>query len=32
MRAGAYRIPLRPVIDGIRWLEDQGMYVDVIVR
>jgi hypothetical protein len=29
---GSYRIPLRPVIDGITWLEDQGMYVDVTVR
>jgi hypothetical protein len=31
-RPGGYRIPLRPVIDGLLWLEDQGMFVDVIVR
>lgn len=30
--AGTYRIPLRPVIDGLLWLEDQGMFVDVTVR
>ena len=24
---GAYRIPLRPVIDGRTWLEDQGVYL-----
>jgi hypothetical protein len=31
-RPGTYRIPLRPVIDGLTWLEDQGMFVDVTVR
>jgi hypothetical protein len=31
-RAGGYRIPLRPVIDGLVWLEDQGMFVDITVR
>jgi hypothetical protein len=31
-RPGGYRIPLRPVIDGLLWLEDQGMFVDVTVR
>ena len=30
-RSGSYRIPLRPVIDGLTWLEDQGIYVDVTV-
>ncbi len=25
--AGTYRIPLRPVIDGRTWLEDQGVYL-----
>lgn len=29
---GAYRVYLRPVIDGVAWLEDAGAYVDVMVR
>jgi glucose/arabinose dehydrogenase len=28
---GTYRIALRPVIDGVSWLEDAGIYVDVFV-
>lgn len=27
--AGTVRIPLRPVIDGVAWLEDQGVFVSV---
>ena len=29
MSAGTVRIPLRPVIDGVAWLEDQGVYLPV---
>ena len=29
---GTYRLYLRPVIDGIEWLENVGAYVDVTVR
>ena len=28
---GTYNIPLRPVVDGVAWLEDQGVYVPVVV-
>jgi hypothetical protein len=28
---GTYRMYLRPVIDGVAWLEDAGVYVDVVV-
>src|SRR5437870_1328172 len=27
--AGTVRIPLRPVIDGVAWLEDQGVFVPI---
>ncbi|MDQ2911761.1 MAG: hypothetical protein M3T56_00710, partial [Chloroflexota bacterium] len=27
--AGTVRIPIRPVIDGVAWLEDQGVFVPV---
>ena len=27
--AGTVRIPLRPVIDGVAWLEDQGVFLSV---
>jgi len=27
--AGTVRIPLRPVVDGVAWLEDQGVFVPV---
>lgn len=30
--AGTYRLYLRPVIDGVQWLEDAGVYVDLVVR
>jgi cysteine-rich secretory family protein len=30
--SGVYRLYLRPVIDGLEWLEDAGAYVDVSVR
>jgi hypothetical protein len=29
---GTYRLYVRPVIDGVEWLEDVGAYVDLIVR
>ena len=28
---GTYNLPLRPVVDGVAWLEDQGVYVPVVV-
>ena len=27
---GTYRIPVRPVIDGVTWMEDQGVYLLVV--
>jgi hypothetical protein len=30
MTQGRYRLPLRPVVDGTTWLDDQGVYLDVI--
>ena len=30
-RPGVYRVPLRPVIDGVTWMEAQGIYIDVVV-
>lgn len=29
---GTYRLYVRPVIDGVTWLEDAGAYVDLTVR
>lgn len=29
---GRYRLELRPVVDGVDWLEDDGAYIDVTVR
>jgi len=29
---GTYRLYVRPVIDGVQWLEDAGAYVDLEVR
>ena len=29
---GTYRLYVRPVIDGLAWLEDVGAYVDLTVR
>ena len=29
---GTYRLYVRPVIDGVTWLEDLGAYVDLVVR
>ena len=29
---GRYRVPLRPVMEGVTWLEDEGIYVEVVVR
>jgi len=29
---GSYLIPLRPVVDGVTWLEDQGMHTVLKVR
>lgn len=31
-QTGTYRIPLRPVVDGVTWLEDQGVFVEVVSR
>src|SRR5438477_2391253 len=31
LSAGTVKLPLRPVIDGVTWLEDQGVYVPVTV-
>jgi hypothetical protein len=28
---GTYRLSLRPVVDGVAWLEDQGIYVELQV-
>ncbi len=30
--AGTYALHVRPVIDGITWMEDQGVYIVVLVR
>ena len=30
--AGTFRIDVRPVVDGVAWLPDQGVYVEVTVR
>jgi hypothetical protein len=29
---GTYRLYVRPVVDGVTWLEDVGAYVDLVVR
>ncbi len=29
---GTYRLYVRPVVDGITWLEDAGAFVDLVVR
>jgi hypothetical protein len=29
---GTYRVRVRPVVDGVAWLEDDGVYVDIVVR
>jgi hypothetical protein len=29
---GVYRLMLRPVVDGVVWLEDEGVFVDIHVR
>ena len=29
---GTYRLNLRPVVDGVVWLEDEGVYVDIRVE
>lgn len=31
-RPGTFRLRLRPVVDGVAWLNDEGVYVDVDVR
>lgn len=28
---GAFRLRLRPVVDGVAWLEDEGIYIDIAV-
>ena len=32
LSAGTVQIPLRPVVDGVAWLEDQGVFVPVTTR
>lgn len=29
---GIYRLMLQPVVDGVAWLEDEGVFVDIQVR
>lgn len=29
---GTFRLRLRPVVDGVKWLDDDGVFVDVTVR
>jgi hypothetical protein len=31
-RRGEYRLRVRPVIDGVAWLTDEGAYIDIEVR
>jgi hypothetical protein len=28
---GIYRLNVRPVVDGVAWLEDEGVYIDITV-
>ena len=28
---GIYRLNVRPVVDGVAWLEDEGLYIDITV-
>jgi hypothetical protein len=32
VRPGTFSLHLRPVIDGITWMEDEGVYMVVAVR
>ena len=32
VRAGSYPLKLRPVIDGLTWLEDQGIFLQITVN
>ena len=29
---GSYRLYVRPLIEGVTWLEDVGAYVELVVR
>lgn len=29
---GVYRLMVQPVVDGVTWLEDEGVFVDIDVR
>jgi hypothetical protein len=29
---GAYRIYLRPVVEGVTWMEDEGIYLEIVVK
>jgi hypothetical protein len=29
---GTYRLRVRPVVDGVKWLDDDGVFVDITVR
>ncbi len=31
VRSGVFRLPLRPVIDGVTWMDDEGIYFDIAV-
>jgi hypothetical protein len=28
---GTFRLRLRPVVDGVTWLDDEGVFVDILV-
>ncbi len=32
VRVGSYPLRLRPVVDGVAWMEDQGIFLQIIVR
>ena len=32
VRAGVYRLPVRPVVDGVSWMDDEGIIVVLTVR
>lgn len=29
---GSYRLSVRPVVDGVSWLEDEGVFIDITVE
>jgi hypothetical protein len=32
VRPGTFALHVRPVVDGITWMEDEGVYMVVVVR